>query len=62
MRSKSPYGALSDMLHNIELAPGFVSGMSFEAFRFGQRDLEPLRIVVSQELNSLESGNQRLFI
>ena len=39
MLSKSPNGALSDMLHNIEMAHGFVSGMSFETFRSDQRTL-----------------------
>jgi uncharacterized protein with HEPN domain len=37
MRSKSPQGALADILRNIELARGFVADMSFEAFRSDQR-------------------------
>jgi uncharacterized protein with HEPN domain len=33
MRSDPPLAALRDIAHHIELATGFVGGMSFEAFR-----------------------------
>ncbi len=39
MRSKSPYGALADMLHNIDLARSFVAGISFETLRSDRRTL-----------------------
>jgi uncharacterized protein with HEPN domain len=37
MRSKSPFGALSDIKQNVELARAFISGFTFTAFRADQR-------------------------
>ncbi len=37
MRSKSPFGALSDIKQNVELARAFISGFTFTAFQADQR-------------------------
>jgi uncharacterized protein with HEPN domain len=37
MRSKSPFGALSDIKQNVELARAFISGFTFTTFQADQR-------------------------
>ena len=37
MRSKSPFGALSDIKQNVELARAFIRGLTFTAFQADQR-------------------------
>jgi uncharacterized protein with HEPN domain len=52
--SKSPAGALRDILKNIELARSFVAGLSFTlVWHTIEQSLEPLHAVVMAELERL---------
>ena len=55
-RSKQPIDALTDILHNIQLATGFTKGMSYETFRADVRTV----YAVTRCLEIISEASRRL--
>ncbi len=56
MRSKSPFGALSDIKQNVELARAFISGFTFTAFQADQRTV----YAIARCLEVISEASRRL--
>ena len=56
MRSKSPFGALSDIKQNVELAHAFISGFTFTAFQADQRTV----YAIARCLEVISEASRRL--